>query len=386
MQYNKLYKLLFQAVKEGSVEAVQKAASTIFNSAVSVTDTAFRVLSADTDPGSTDDMIERYETKTYVSEKLLDVFKEHNLISNLIANPHKTIIVNWDYFKKHPHITTGIFWKKQILGSVTVLVQSDKYTKEQDEALQACAEALALVMHNSDFGVNKFSVDKDNFISKLFNGIANEKDLKKASSENLFIQSEKYIILSTEYKISINMQEKISKNLHLLLYTNEEISYLLSDLKSPEFLDLKKQIEKRGYRFGLSYIFSNPLLCNKMSKQANAALKYGNQSGEKKASWSFPEHALDILINDKNNSIDITHPCIIEIEQYDAKNKTEYLKTLKMWLLNKMNYSDTAKALFLHRNSLYYRMQQIQNLFSIDLNNMDTNVQLYLNLCTNNYL
>ena len=386
MQYNKLYKLLFQSVKEGNVEAVQKAASAIFESAVSVTDTAFRVLSADTDPGSTDDMIEKYENKIYVSEKLLDIFKEHNLISNLIANPHKTIVVNWDYFKKHPHITTGIFWKKQILGSITVLVQSDKYTKEQDEALQACAEALALVMHNSDLGVNKFSVDKDNFTSKLFNGIANDKDLKKASNENLFIQSEKYIILSTEYKINTNMQEKISKNPRLLLYTNEEISYLLSDPKSPELIDLKKQIEKRGYRFGLSYIFSNPLLCYRMSKQSSAALKYGNLSGKRKASWSFPEYALDILIKDKSSSVDITHPSIIEIEQYDAKNKTEYLKTLKTWLINKMDYSGTAKALFLHRNSLYYRMQQIQNVFSIDLDNMDTNVQLYLNLCTNNYL
>ena len=385
MQFNKLYKLLFQAVQTGSVEAIQKVASSVFESAVSVTDTAFRVLAADTDPGSTDDMLERYENEIYVSEKLLNVFKEHNLISNLIANPHKTIVVNWEYFKKHPHITTGIFWKKQILGSITVLVKSDKYTKEQDEALQACAEALALVMHNSGFGINKFSVNKDNFISKLFNGIANENDLKKATNENLFIQSKKYIILSTEYKITSNMQERIFKNPHLLLYTNEEISYLLSDPKSSELSDLKKQIEKRGYRFGLSYTFSNPLLCHRMSKQANAALKYGNHSGKKKANWSFPENALDILIQDTNNSIDILNPCIIDIEQYDAENKTEYLKTLKMWLINKMDYSATAKALFLHRNSLYYRMQQIQNLFSIDLDNMDTNVQLYLNLCTNNY-
>ena len=383
MQYNKLYKLLFQAVQSGNVVAIQKAASTIFESAVSVTDTAFRVLAADTDPGSTDDMLERYENDVYVSEKLLNVFKEHNLISNLVANPHKTIVVNWEYFKKHPHITTGIFWKKQILGTITVLVQSDKYTKEQDEALQACAEALALVMHSSEFGINKLSIDKDNFISKLFKGLANENDLKKASKEKLFLQSEKHIILATEYKINTNMQEKISKNPHLLLYTNEGVSYLLSDIRSQEFTSLKKQIEKRGYRFGLSYTFSNPLLCSRMSKQAYSALKYGNSSSKKKTSWSFPEYALDILMREAQNTIDITNPSIIEIEQYDIKNKTEYLKTLKMWLTNKMDYSATAKALFLHRNSLYYRMQQIQNLFSIDLDDMSTNVQLYLNLCAN---
>ena len=384
MQFSKLYEMLFKAIQADSVEAVQQAASNIFGSAVSITDSAFRVLAADIDPGSTDDMLERYNNNVYVSEKLLNSFKEHNLISNLMANPHKTIVVNWDYFKKHPHLTTGIFWKKEILGTITVLVQSTNYTKEQDKALQTCADALALVMHNSGFGKNTLSVDKDNFTSKLFNGVANENDLKKAYKENLFYESEKYIVLATEYKITSSIEEKILKNPHLLLYTSSEITYLLSSPKDTKFNDLKKQIEKRGYRFGTSYVFTNPLLSSRMSKQASAALKYGNLSGKKKANWSFEENMLDILIKEATNSVDIIHPSIIAIEEYDAANKTEYLKTLRMWLINKMDYSATAKALYLHRNSLYYRMQQIENLFGIDLNNMDTNVQLYLNLCTNN--
>ena len=208
--------------------------------------------------------------------------------------------------------------------------------------------------------------------------------MKKAYKENLFYESEKYIVLATEYKITSSIEEKILKNPHLLLYTSSEITYLLSSPKDTKFNDLKKQIEKRGYRFGTSYVFTNPLLSSRMSKQASAALKYGNLSGKKKANWSFEENMLDILIKEATNSVDIIHPSIIAIEEYDAANKTEYLKTLRMWLINKMDYSATAKALYLHRNSLYYRMQQIENLFGIDLNNMDTNVQLYLNLCTNN--
>ena len=68
------------------------------------------------------------------------------------------------------------------------------------------------------------------------------------------------------------------------------------------------------------------------------------------------------------------------MQQYDLKNHTEYLQTLKEWLFQKMDYSATAKALNLHRNSLYYRMQRIHELFNLDLTDMTTDIQLYLSL------
>ena len=222
MQYNKLYKLLFDAVQKGTVEAAQKAASNIFESAVSVTDTAFRVLSADTDPGSTNDMLEKYGNHIYVSEKLLNLFREHNLISNLTAKPHKTIVVDWGYFSKHPHITTGIFWQNQIIGTIVVLVKSASFSDKENEALQACANALALIMHTSESGKHKLSVDKDNFISKLFHRVATQNDLKRAMNENYFSKDERYVVHATEYNLNQTLQEKISKNSHLLLYSDKK--------------------------------------------------------------------------------------------------------------------------------------------------------------------
>ena len=75
---------------------------------------------------------------------------------------------------------------------------------------------------------------------------------------------------------------------------------------------------------------------------------------------------------------DYTHPAIFEIRQYDRKYNTQYLYTLKMWLENRMDYIATAKSLNLHRNSLYYRMQRIRDLFDLELDKLNIDVQLYL--------
>ena len=90
-----------------------------------------------------------------------------------------------------------------------------------------------------------------------------------------------------------------------------------------------------------------------------------------------------MLINDMEDAMDFVHPGIMEMEQYDRQNNTQYLETLKEWLLHRMDYSATGKAMNLHRNSLYYRMQRIYELFGIELNDMNTDVQLYLSLCAN---
>ena len=380
MQFDSKYRLLFEALQEGTVQAVQQAASRIFGSAVSVTDNAFRVLSADVDPGSTDDMLERDQQHLYVSNELLQLFREHQLITSLTKRPHETIVVDWGYFKDHPHITTGIFWQDQILGSVTVLVDSAAYTPEQDEALQACAKALSLVMRASESGKKTLSVDRDHFVSKLFHGAARADDLHRATEQRYYLQSETNVILATELMPDEASLNRIAANPRVLLYQDEGVIYLLAEPDSPELAEVQQRIENRGYRYGMSSTFSNPLLAGRMAKQAAAALAYGNHSEQSKAAWAFPEHVLEMLINDTSVSTDFVHPAILEMEQYDARNKTEYLYTLRMWFQEKMDYAATAKAMNLHRNSLYYRMQRIRDLFHLDLDDMNTDVHLYLSL------
>ena len=378
MKSDQMYYILFNAIQEGSISAVQKAASQIFESAVSVTDASFRVLAADTDPGCRDDMLEKIGDHVYVSEETLRMFREHNLIAELSDKSHKIIVVDWDFFKSHPHLTTGIFWEGNILGTIVVLVDNPCYTKEQEEALYACSQALTMVMHSRETGRRFLAAERDHFLNKLFFGSATEKDLNNSIKNGFFAKSERYIVLASEYIPDAERQRTLSDNTRALFYVYSGIAYYLSDIYSMELERLEKEIERRGYRYGLSYTFRNPLLASKMAKQAAAVLDYGNRSGQNKAEWQFPEHALDMMLQHIAGFSDYTHPAIFEIRQYDRKYNTQYLYTLKMWLENRMDYIATAKSLNLHRNSLYYRMQRIRDLFDLELDKLNIDVQLYL--------
>ena len=386
MQFDQTYRLLFEAVQTESIDAVREAASRIFGSAVSVTDNSFRVLSADADPGSTDDMLETDGKNTYVSGELLNLFREHDLIASLTARPHETIVVDWGYFADHPHITTGIFWQDHILGSVTVLVESADYTKEQDKALQACANALALVIHTREAGRKKLQTERDNFISRLFHGFASPNDLANAVKNHYFRPGSHYVVMATEFASSSISEKANEDDPSLLIYQKDGVSYLLANSQSTNLKKLVDWVKDRGQRFGMSYTFNDLLLTSRMAKQAEAVLRYGNRTGQKKAEWYFSEHALEMLIaNTSEPPAHFMHPGLIELSQYDSANNTEYLHTLKIWLQEKMDYTAAAGAMHLHRNSLYYRMQRIRDLFNIDIDDMNTLVQLYLTLCVNKF-
>ncbi len=71
------------------------------------------------------------------------------------------------------------------------------------------------------------------------------------------------------------------------------------------------------------------------------------------------------------------HSAVLRMIRYDEKNKTEYFKTLHAYLRNGRHLEDTAEALFIHKNTVSYRVNKIRELFGVDLDDADTELNLY---------
>ena len=65
-------------------------------------------------------------------------------------------------------------------------------------------------------------------------------------------------------------------------------------------------------------------------------------------------------------------------DSYDKANETELYKTLAVFLRNERHATKTAQELYIHRSTLFYRLDRIHDLIQQDLD--DPKVRLYLNL------
>jgi purine catabolism regulator len=66
--------------------------------------------------------------------------------------------------------------------------------------------------------------------------------------------------------------------------------------------------------------------------------------------------------------------------QYDEQHRGSLVQTLAAYFDHHGNISQTAESLFVHRNTLLYRMDRIQELTEQDLNNADMRLALHLSL------
>lgn len=62
---------------------------------------------------------------------------------------------------------------------------------------------------------------------------------------------------------------------------------------------------------------------------------------------------------------------------YDTRNESSLLPTLTELVNSNFNLKVTAKNLFIHVNTLYYRIERIEQLLSVDLSLMSTRVNLF---------
>ena len=60
------------------------------------------------------------------------------------------------------------------------------------------------------------------------------------------------------------------------------------------------------------------------------------------------------------------------ITNYDNKNGTDYIKTLQSYITHNKNTAKISKELFIHRNTVNYRLKKIEELFALDFNDLHT--------------
>ncbi|MCY9217830.1 PucR family transcriptional regulator [Bacillus haynesii] len=82
----------------------------------------------------------------------------------------------------------------------------------------------------------------------------------------------------------------------------------------------------------------------------------------------------------KNEHLQYVNPDLQLLKEKDKESHTEFLRTLEIYLVNNCKVKPSAEQLFIHQNTLNYRIKQILEMTSIDLNDFNTRCQLFIDL------
>jgi hypothetical protein len=76
----------------------------------------------------------------------------------------------------------------------------------------------------------------------------------------------------------------------------------------------------------------------------------------------------------------LKHPGIEAMLAYDLENKTNYADSVTAWLDAVGDIALAAESLFIHANTLRYRLRRVEDLFDLNLNNPDDRLAVWMQL------
>lgn len=111
-------------------------------------------------------------------------------------------------------------------------------------------------------------------------------------------------------------------------------------------------------------------------KEAILALKVAKSNGENKINResdltisSYTDLNVERILfaeDPRTESKNLVTEYIYKIIEYDQLKNSEILRTLKVFIHNEANYDDTAKAMFIHKNTVRYRINKVRELTKLN--------------------
>lgn len=82
----------------------------------------------------------------------------------------------------------------------------------------------------------------------------------------------------------------------------------------------------------------------------------------------------------RSPDLNIFRSLVEPLEAYDREHGSDLVRTLRAFFVANANASETADRLYLHRNSMTYRLSRIQELTGLDLKDYRARLALQLGL------
>jgi PucR family transcriptional regulator, purine catabolism regulatory protein len=149
------------------------------------------------------------------------------------------------------------------------------------------------------------------------------------------------------------------------------------------YMVLNKQIPKSTLLIGIGSQYATIQLLHKSFSEANESIRLMQKFEDRGGISHFEDysvyHFLDTNIKDMELEA-FFMKSLGTIYEHDRLHGTSYIVTLENFFSNNLNISETAKAMFLHRNTLIYRIDKIKEILNSDLKNSEELLQLQLAL------
>lgn len=215
-------------------------------------------------------------------------------------------------------------------------------------------------------------------------------ELKKAG----WVDKEKYYVLLIDVRLGKTKDsdvEDLSKRLNARVFSHDSYYVCLltgtcrEEYDSRTDLGIMDILTERNFYAGLSYGFFDIVNISVGYKQAAEAIKTMLSVLRGIYYYAFADNIVTYLVKTSVNYGEFTMEslCYLDVYrilEYDKKYGTDYLNFLQVYIYSGGSVKRTAEALFIHKNTVYQKIDKLKEHFYIDVTDLYIFVKLYVSL------
>lgn len=393
---NNMYQLIQVLHANKGLQALIDTAYTILGNPLLLVDSSYKLLACCQNFIFNRPDLEAQKELGYIIESNIEAMKKAKLYEK--ARESK-----YPYYDKAADAAEG--WITALVyihgiesAHIAVSDANHPFTDNDFELIDFLCRLVSLELQKSDFYRTNESMMQSFFLSELLDN--NIRDLKTIQHR---AQSLKWKL--TEYLRIITISENnntifdkkaqlISKQTHKLLPNSHwvihdgHIVFLLctKDPSIETFLEeqnLLEFLEINQLTASVSRSFHNLIDVSKYYKESNAAYQLGQRFHPEKNLYFYSDYIcqhIGGILSESYALSNFYHPGIVKMKEYDSLHHTNLLLTLKEYLTYPENPTFVAEQLFIHKNTLFYRMKKIKELFTLDITNGEERLKIHLTL------
>ena len=324
-------------------------------------------------------------------------------VNDIISNPHMRNlettrgIFDFDYdrnYKLYNFRSGGKYCGRLIMG-----IQDAGFADRDSLILAKLAEFIELLLHR--FGSFQFTSSVQTYlhsflVDSLAGKVPHSREINRLNQNTGWSEEHTYLMvyylpehrlkkeLYPPYLISqveerwrgtcaVENQGNVVMLLNLSMYGIDKL---------PDFYQSLAYLVRDGLMIaGCSRTFTGLRELNIYFKHAVYAIKFGKKKDSTRWYFRFNDYGLEYLLNYGTGIFkpeQVCHPALLQLRKHDQIKQTSYYLTLFTYFEQQFNMSQAANQLYIHRSTFINRMERIQELTRLNLDDYDT--RLYLEL------
>ncbi len=304
---------------------------------------------------------------------------------------------------KYQRIFCTVNVEDRVFGHLAVLEYNRPFQEKDLEITEFICQTLASEMRNQ-YQVNTNDRMTSRLLLDILQGVPMTADQVKDRIKGLKLYlPEKWQLMAIRFNSYADTFEVISylretaKELGLIsdiVVFEDHLIALIQKMPTPqERPKVRENLERILARYdmyaGFSHYFSEMEKIHAHYKHAISAIKAGMKIDNEKTMYRYEDYAVYDMIqvfHHEHDVMEYCHPAVLKLKAYDQSHKTDYLLSLYMYIIHMGNVVSTAEALYIHRNTMSYRLNKIQEILGSDLQDENFRMSIFFSYKSMEYL